>query len=66
MPYHKARAGDRLVSFGPSGGGYGDPARRDLEAVRDDVRDGLISVETARECYAAAVRAAGGARLTSP
>ena len=74
VPYHKARAGDRLVSLGPSGGGYGDPARRDVEAVRDDVRDGLISAGTARDGYPAAMGTdagsppirAGAAPLTSP
>ena len=51
VPYHKAKAGDRLVSLGPSGGGYGDPRRRAPADVRDDVADGLISAETARENY---------------
>ena len=54
VPYHKAKAGDRLVSLGPSGGGYGDPARRDPAAVRHDVRDGLISAEQASRSYGAA------------
>ncbi len=51
VPYHKARAGDRLTSLGPSGGGYGDPFDRDPTLVLDDVIDGLISAETAREAY---------------
>jgi len=54
VPYHKAKAGDRLVSLGPSGGGYGDPARRDPAAVRDDVVDGLITAEEAATSYGAA------------
>jgi N-methylhydantoinase B len=33
------------------GGGWGDPKERDLEAVRADVRAGLISLETARDVY---------------
>jgi len=33
------------------GGGWGDPAERDKEAVRADLRAGLISPETAREVY---------------
>ena len=53
VPHHKARAGDRLVSLGPSGGGYGDPARRDPAAVRADVADGLISPEQAAKSYGA-------------
>ena len=33
------------------GGGYGDPAERDPEAVHADVRDGYISDAHAREHY---------------
>ena len=50
-PYQKARQGDRLIAFGPSGGGYGDPLRRDPAAVLDNVLDGLFSPEVAREQY---------------
>jgi N-methylhydantoinase B len=35
-----------------SGGGYGDPKQRGPEAVLNDVLDGYLSVETAREVYA--------------
>jgi N-methylhydantoinase B len=35
----------------PGGGGHGDPSERDPEAVARDVRDGKVSVETAREHY---------------
>jgi N-methylhydantoinase B len=47
-----------LISYGPSGGGYGDPLARTPEAVLDNVLDGLFSVETAREQYGVAI--AGG------
>lgn len=43
--------GDRLVLYMPGGGGMGDPAQRDPALVADDVRDGVISVQTAREAY---------------
>jgi N-methylhydantoinase B len=33
------------------GGGFGDPAERDPEAVRADVLDGYVSAEAARELY---------------
>lgn len=33
------------------GGGYGDPLERDPEAVRDDVRDGFVSLKAARDIY---------------
>jgi N-methylhydantoinase B len=33
------------------GGGFGDPIERDPEAVRDDARDGFVSLEAARDIY---------------
>ena len=51
VPYKKAKAGDRLISFGPSGGGYGDPFTRSPESVLDNVLDGLLSKEIARLSY---------------
>jgi N-methylhydantoinase B len=59
VPYHKVRAGERLVSFGPCGGGYGDPLERDPAAVLDDVLDGHVSSATASDKYGVAI--AGGA-----
>lgn len=35
----------------PGGGGFGDPAKRDPDSVRNDVLDGYISVEGARRDY---------------
>jgi N-methylhydantoinase B len=51
FPYRSAQAGDRLLLIAPSGGGYGPPAERDLQAIRDDVADGVLSAERARELY---------------
>ena len=51
VPYQKVARGDRLIAYGPSGGGYGDPFRRDPAAVLDNVLDGLFSPEIAREHY---------------
>ncbi len=34
-----------------NGGGFGDPARRDPDLVRRDVKNGLVSAERAREVY---------------
>ncbi|HQY47665.1 MAG TPA: hydantoinase B/oxoprolinase family protein, partial [Usitatibacteraceae bacterium] len=45
------RAGDRIVSHIPGGGGYGDPKARDREAVKADLRNGLITAEHARTWY---------------
>lgn len=51
VPYFKVKAGETLVSTGPSGGGYGDPRMRTKEAVENDVRDGLISVALAQDMF---------------
>lgn len=44
-------AGDTVTLLTPGAGGYGDPARRDPEAVLADVRNGFVSREAARESY---------------
>jgi N-methylhydantoinase B len=43
--------GDVLSVRSPGGGGYGDPFERPAEAVRDDVRAGLLTDDHAREWY---------------
>jgi N-methylhydantoinase B len=45
------KPGDRLVLRFAGGGGYGDPRRRDRQAVRDDVRNGYVSPEAAQRDY---------------
>ncbi len=55
VPYQKVKKGDRLVAFGPSGGGYGNPFRRDPAAVLENVIDGLFSAQVAREHYGVAI-----------
>ncbi len=44
--------GDRISVRTPGGGGYGDPKERDRELIRQDIRNGLLSEEKARELYA--------------
>lgn len=44
-------AGDLVRVVTGNGGGWGEPRQRERELVRDDVRDGYITVETAREVY---------------
>lgn len=44
-------AGDLVVVSTPGGGGVGDPCERDPERVLDDVREGRVSVEAARDVY---------------
>jgi N-methylhydantoinase B len=52
--YFKVKAGDKLVSFGPCGGGYGDASLRPSEAIATDVADGLIASDVARGLFAQA------------
>jgi N-methylhydantoinase B/oxoprolinase/acetone carboxylase alpha subunit len=44
-------AGDELRYRTPGGGGYGDPAERDRELVREDVAEGYVSAEAAARDY---------------
>lgn len=43
--------GDVLRILTPGGGGYGDPCDRDPGLVLTDLRNGLVSVEAARDSY---------------
>ncbi|TWB86061.1 N-methylhydantoinase B [Bradyrhizobium macuxiense] len=52
---------DRLVIELPGGGGYGDPAERELDAIAYDVRRGLVSQEAAERDYRHFRKAAGAA-----
>jgi N-methylhydantoinase B len=46
-------AGDRVIVSMPGGGGMGEPAERDTEAVRRDVRLGYVTEAAARRDYGA-------------
>ncbi len=46
-----AREDEDWVAYANGGGGYGDPLDRDPEAVRDDARNYIISLEAARNKY---------------
>ncbi|EPA92845.1 hydantoinase B/oxoprolinase family protein [Pseudomonas umsongensis] len=46
-----AQPGERVININPGGGGYGDPLRRPVASVVDDVRNGLVSREGARLEY---------------
>jgi len=48
---HDLDAGDVVSVRTPGGGGYGDPADRDPEAVARDYRLGVVSAETVRTAY---------------
>jgi len=51
VPHMRVKAGERFTCVGPAGGGYGDPLRRDPALVREDVADGFVSIETAKNDY---------------
>ncbi|NHI17710.1 hydantoinase B/oxoprolinase family protein [Microbacterium excoecariae] len=44
-------AGERFINRTAGGGGYGDPLERDPQAVVEDVIDGYVSADAARELY---------------
>ncbi len=43
--------GDIFEIFNSGGGGYGDPHRREAERVREDVINGIVSIESAEKDY---------------
>jgi N-methylhydantoinase B len=43
--------GERWVGVSPGGGGWGDPLKRPVSQVVEDVRDGLYSAAAAREVF---------------
>lgn len=45
------KPGERLLSQGCGGGGFGDPLLRDAERVREDVVEGFISLQRARDAF---------------
>ena len=55
VPHTTLNAGDRFVCVGPAGGGYGDPFQRDPTRVLMDVKDGLVSRQSAERDYGVAI-----------
>lgn len=47
----KISRGDRIRIRTPGGGRYGDPEDRDEKQVHEDIAEGFISLESAREDY---------------
>jgi N-methylhydantoinase B len=43
--------GETLIIRTPGGGGYGEPSERDPALIREDILNGLVSPEAAREYY---------------
>ncbi len=52
-------AGTTLIQTTGGGGGFGDPAARDIESIARDVRDGIVSGSAAQELYGAVLSAEG-------
>ena len=50
-----APAGTRILSHSAGGGGVGDSFRRELDAVVEDVRSGVVSLEGAQQEYGVVV-----------
>jgi len=51
--------GDAYKMMSGGGGGFGNPAERDAALVAEDVREGYVSAEVAREVYRVALLADG-------
>jgi len=52
---YKFNSGDKVTIVSSGGGGYGNPLQRDVNAVLKDVRNGLVSIQNAREQYGVVV-----------
>jgi len=52
--------GDEILIVGPGGGGYGSPLQRAPETVLEDVREGFVSIESARRDYGLAIEEVKG------
>ena len=50
------KPGDRITNMNPGGGGYGNPMDRAVEKVVWDVKNGLVSLEGAREDYGVIIK----------
>ncbi|WP_255197500.1 hydantoinase B/oxoprolinase family protein [Halorarius litoreus] len=57
---HELVPGTTVSIRTPGGGGFGDPADRDREAIERDVRLGKVSRATARDVYGVDIDADGG------
>jgi N-methylhydantoinase B len=53
---HVVARGDVFSLLTPGGGGYGDPHEREARSVLQDVANGRVSVDAARELYGVIVR----------
>lgn len=49
--WNKSKSGDTITVLSAGGGGWGDPLERDPQAVLEDIRNDMATVEKAREWY---------------
>ena len=56
----RIRAGERVYHRQAGGGGWGDPLSRDPQAVADDVRNGKVTAEAARQEHGVVLEAETG------
>ena len=54
------KQGDEILIVAPGGGGFGSPLARPAEDVREDVREGLVSIESARLDYGVVIEEIDG------
>ena len=47
----KLSKNDTYTTYPSGGGGWGDPMEREVDMVRMDVKNGLVSLENARKLY---------------
>jgi N-methylhydantoinase B len=50
------RKGDSVCVYSSGAGGWGDPLERDVESVLHDVRNGVVSLERARDVYGVVIQ----------
>ncbi|MNE04279.1 Hydantoinase B/oxoprolinase [compost metagenome] len=58
-PMLTIQPGERIININPGGGGYGDPLRRPVATVLQDVRNGLVSPQGAALEYGVILDADG-------
>lgn len=55
IAYFRVREGESWMAVSSGGGGYGNPLDRDPERVREDVRDGFVTLQSALADYGVAL-----------
>jgi N-methylhydantoinase B/oxoprolinase/acetone carboxylase alpha subunit len=59
------KEGERLISHSTGGGGYGPPLLRDPELVLEDVEQGFVRADRARDVYGVVLHGTGAVDLTA-